>query len=80
VVAFERQYLPGNMTVDNGGLGENSSQTGWTGRLDLHDRDLIGKCTLFLKREELKDERLSEISDGQRQKAMNRKSFGTDGK
>ncbi|MFT6894131.1 MAG: iron complex transport system ATP-binding protein, partial [Algoriphagus sp.] len=54
--------------------------TGWTGRLDLHDRDLIENALYLTKTEELKDERLSEISDGQRQKVMIARALAQDGK
>jgi iron complex transport system ATP-binding protein len=54
--------------------------TGWTGRLDMHDRDLVENALYLTKTEELKEERLSEISDGQRQKAMIARALAQDGK
>jgi iron complex transport system ATP-binding protein len=79
-VVLSEPVLPGNMTVGQLVALGRIPHTGWTGRLDLHDRDLIENALYLTKTEELKDERLSEISDGQRQKAMIARALAQDGK
>jgi iron complex transport system ATP-binding protein len=79
-VVLSEPVLPGNMTVGQLVALGRIPHTGWTGRLDTHDRDLIENALYLTKTEELKDERLSEISDGQRQKAMIARALAQDGK
>jgi iron complex transport system ATP-binding protein len=79
-VVLSEPILPGNMTVGQLVALGRIPHTGWTGRLDSHDRDLIDNALYLTKMEELKDERLSEISDGQRQKAMIARALAQDGK
>lgn len=78
-VVLSEPLLPGNMTVGQLVALGRIPHTGWTGRLDNHDRDLIENALYLTKTEELKDERLSEISDGQRQKAMIARALAQDG-
>jgi iron complex transport system ATP-binding protein len=79
-VVLSEPVFPGNMTVGQLVALGRIPHTGWTGRLDRHDRDLIENALYLTKMEELKDERLSEISDGQRQKAMIARALAQDGK
>jgi len=79
-VVLSEPVLPGNMTVGQLVALGRIPHTGWTGRLDMHDRDLVENALYLTKTEELKDERLSEISDGQRQKAMIARALAQDGK
>lgn len=79
-VVLSEPVFPGNMTVGQLVALGRIPHTGWTGRLDMHDRDLIENALYLTKMEELKDERLSEISDGQRQKAMIARALAQDGK
>ncbi len=79
-VVLSEPTLPGNMTVGQLVALGRIPHTGWTGRLDTHDRDLIENALYLTKMEDLKDERLSEISDGQRQKAMIARALAQDGK
>ena len=79
-VVLSEPVLPGNMTVGQLVALGRIPHTGWTGRLDMHDRDLVENALYLTKTEELKNERLSEISDGQRQKAMIARALAQDGK
>jgi iron complex transport system ATP-binding protein len=79
-VVLSEPVLPGNMTVGQLVALGRIPHTGWTGRLDMHDRDLVENALYLTKTEELKEERLSEISDGQRQKAMIARALAQDGK
>jgi iron complex transport system ATP-binding protein len=79
-VVLSEPVFPGNMTVGQLVALGRIPHTGWTGRLDRHDRDLIENALYLTKMEELKDERLSEISDGQRQKSMIARALAQDGK
>jgi iron complex transport system ATP-binding protein len=79
-VVLSEPVLPGNMTVGQLVALGRIPHTGWTGRLDKHDRDLVENALYLTKTEELKEERLSEISDGQRQKAMIARALAQDGK
>jgi iron complex transport system ATP-binding protein len=79
-VVLSEPVLPGNMTVGQLVALGRIPHTGWTGRLDVHDRDLVENALYLTKIEYLKDERLSEISDGQRQKAMIARALAQDGK
>lgn len=79
-VVLSEPVLPGNMTVGQLVALGRIPHTGWTGRLDAHDRDLVENALYLTKIEYLKDERLSEISDGQRQKAMIARALAQDGK
>jgi iron complex transport system ATP-binding protein len=78
-VVLSEPILPGNMTVNQLVALGRIPHTGWTGRLDFHDRDLIENALYLTKIEDLKEERLSEISDGQRQKAMIARALAQDG-
>jgi iron complex transport system ATP-binding protein len=79
-VVLSEPVLPGNMTVGQLVALGRIPHTGWTGRLDKHDLDLVENALYLTKTEELKEERLSEISDGQRQKAMIARALAQDGK
>jgi iron complex transport system ATP-binding protein len=54
--------------------------TSWTGKLEGTDREVIQNALSATKIEYLRDERLSEISDGQRQKALIARALAQDGK
>lgn len=79
-VVLSEPVHPGNMTVGQLVALGRIPHTGWTGRLATQDRDLVENALYLTKTEELKDERLSEISDGQRQKAMIARALAQDGK
>ncbi len=79
-VVLSEPVFPGNMTVGQLVALGRIPHTGWTGRLDNHDRGLIENALYLTKMESLKDERLVEISDGQRQKAMIARALAQDGK
>jgi iron complex transport system ATP-binding protein len=79
-VVLTEPFLPGNMTVGQlVGLGR-IPHTGWTGKLGSSDLEAIEQALSATKIQYLKEERLAEISDGQRQKAMIARALAQDGK
>ncbi len=79
-VVLTEPFLPGNMTVGQLVALGRIPHTGWTGKLGSSDLEAVEKALSATKIQYLKDERLAEISDGQRQKAMIARALAQDGK
>lgn len=79
-VVLTEPFLPANMTVGQLVAMGRIPHTNWTGKLENMDRELVQNALSATKIEYLKDERLSEISDGQRQKALISRALAQDGK
>lgn len=79
-VVLTEPILPGNMTVAQLVALGRIPYTNWTGKLNQLDREKVNQALELTKIIYLKDERLSEISDGQRQKAMIARALAQDGK
>ena len=79
-VVLTEPFLPGNMTVGQLIALGRIPHTGWTGKLGLSDLEAVEKALSATKIQYLKEERLAEISDGQRQKAMIARALAQDGK
>ncbi len=77
-VVLTDPVFPGNMTVGQLVALGRTPHTGWLGRLSQSDREIVEKALLATKIADLRDERLSEISDGQRQKAMIARALAQD--
>lgn len=79
-VVLTEPFLPANMTVGQLVAMGRIPHTNWTGKLSESDREIVQKALSATKIEYLRDERLSEISDGQRQKALIARALAQDGK
>ncbi|MDR7128997.1 iron complex transport system ATP-binding protein [Algoriphagus sp. 4150] len=79
-VVLTEPFLPGNMTVGQLVAMGRIPHTNWTGKLTDGDREVVEKALQATKIGYLRDERLSEISDGQRQKALIARALAQDGK
>jgi iron complex transport system ATP-binding protein len=79
-VVLTDPVFPGNMTVGQLVALGRTPHTGWSGKLGEKDREIVEKALSDTKIQYLRDERLSEISDGQRQKAMIARALAQDGK
>jgi iron complex transport system ATP-binding protein len=79
-VVLTEPVFPGNMTVGQLVALGRTPHTGWSGKLGEKDREIVEKALSDTKITYLRDERLSEISDGQRQKAMIARALAQDGK
>ncbi|WP_057937367.1 ABC transporter ATP-binding protein [Algoriphagus resistens] len=79
-VVLTEPFLPGNMTVGQLVAMGRIPHTNWTGKLEEIDREVVENALSATKIEYLRDERLSEISDGQRQKALIARALAQDGK
>lgn len=79
-VVLTEPFLPGNMTVGQLVALGRIPHTGWTGKLASSDLEAVEMALSATKIQYLKDERLAEISDGQRQKAMIARALAQDGK
>ncbi|MEP0712063.1 ABC transporter ATP-binding protein [Algoriphagus sp.] len=79
-VVLTEPFLPGNMTVGQLVAMGRIPHTSWTGKLSEADLKAVEKALVATKITYLKDERLAEISDGQRQKAMIARALAQDGK
>jgi iron complex transport system ATP-binding protein len=79
-VVLTDPVFPGNMTVGQLVALGRTPHTGWSGKLNFSDREIVEKALSDTKINYLSDERLSEISDGQRQKAMIARALAQDGK
>lgn len=79
-VVLTEPFLPGNMTVGQLVALGRIPHTGWTGKLEASDLEAVEKALSATKILYLKEERLAEISDGQRQKAMIARALAQDGK
>lgn len=78
-VVLTDPVFPGNMTVGQLVALGRTPHTGWMGKLNALDREIVEKALLDTKISDLRDERLGEISDGQRQKAMIARALAQDG-
>ena len=78
-VVLTDPVYPGNMTVGQLVALGRTPHTGWSGKLQQEDREIVEKALSDTKIAYLQDERLSEISDGQRQKAMIARALAQDG-
>lgn len=78
-VVLTQPVFPGNMTVGQLVALGRIPHTTWTGKLSESDRKIIGQSLDATNITYLKDERLAEISDGQRQKAMIARALAQDG-
>lgn len=79
-VVLTDPVFPGNMTVGQLVALGRTPHTAWSGKLSNLDREIVKKALDDTKISYLRDERLSEISDGQRQKAMIARALAQDGK
>jgi iron complex transport system ATP-binding protein len=79
-VVLTEPFLPGNMTVGQLVSMGRIPHTSWTGKLSEADLQAVSEAMEATKITYLKDERLGEISDGQRQKAMIARALAQDGK
>jgi len=77
-VVLTEPVFPGNMTVGQLIALGRTPHTGWSGKLGEKDRQIVEKALSDTKITYLRDERLSEISDGQRQKAMIARALAQD--
>lgn len=78
-VVLTDPVFPGNMTVGQLVALGRTPHTSWSGKLNPTDREVVEKALSDTKITYLRDERLSEISDGQRQKAMIARALAQDG-
>lgn len=79
-VVLTEPFLPGNMTVGQLVAMGRIPHTSWTGKLEGSDREIVNNALEATKTAYLRDERLYEISDGQRQKALIARALAQDGK
>jgi len=79
-VVLTEPFLPGSMTVGQLVAMGRIPHTNWTGKLEENDRKVVESSLSATKIDYLRDERLSEISDGQRQKALIARALAQDGK
>lgn len=78
-VVLTDPVFPGNMTVGQLVALGRTPHMGWSGKLNPNDREIVEKALSDTHISYLRDERLSEISDGQRQKAMIARALAQDG-
>lgn len=78
-VVLTDPVFPGNMTVGQLVALGRTPHTGWSGKLNPPDLEIVEKALSDTKITYLREERLSEISDGQRQKAMIARALAQDG-
>jgi iron complex transport system ATP-binding protein len=79
VVLTEPSY-PGNLTVGQLVALGRTPHMGWAGKLGAEDRKWVDQALSDTRLTALQDERLGELSDGQRQKAMIARALAQDGK
>jgi iron complex transport system ATP-binding protein len=79
-VVLTESFPSGNMTVAQLVALGRIPHTGWTGKLEDADREAVEKALDATKIQYLRDERLGEISDGQRQKAMIARALAQEGR
>lgn len=79
VVLSEPSY-PGNLTVGQLVALGRTPHTSWGGKLSNEDRNWVDQALSDTRLTALQDERLGELSDGQRQKAMIARALAQDGK
>jgi iron complex transport system ATP-binding protein len=78
VVLTEPSY-PGNLTVGQLVALGRTPHMGWAGKLGVEDRKWVDQALSDTRLTALQDERLGELSDGQRQKAMIARALAQDG-
>lgn len=78
-VVLTDPVFPGNMTVGQLVALGRTPHTGWSGKLNSEDREIVEKALSDTKIQYLREERLGEISDGQRQKAMIARALAQNG-
>jgi iron complex transport system ATP-binding protein len=78
VVLSEPSY-PGNLTVGQLVALGRTPHTSWGGKLSTEDRNWVDQALSDTRLTALQDERLGELSDGQRQKAMIARALAQDG-
>jgi len=78
-VVLTDPIFPGNMTVGQLVALGRTPYTNWSGKLNDTDREVVEKALHDTNITYLRDERLSEVSDGQRQKAMIARALAQDG-
>lgn len=78
-VVLTETNIPGNLTVEQLVALGRIPHTAWHGKLLRKDYEAIDQAISALKIPELRKERLSELSDGQRQKAMIARAFAQEG-
>ena len=78
VVLTEPSY-PGNLTVGQLVALGRTPHMGWMGKLGAEDRKWVDQALSDTRLTALQDERLGELSDGQRQKAMIARALAQDG-
>ena len=78
VVLSEPNY-PGNLTVGQLVALGRTPHMGWMGKLGAEDRKWVDQALSDTRLTALQDERLGELSDGQRQKAMIARALAQDG-
>lgn len=77
-VVLTETIVAGNMTVGQLVSLGRTPYLNWSGYLSSHDKKVVEKALISTQILEIKDERLSEISDGQRQKAMIARALAQD--
>lgn len=78
-VVLTEPFQSGNMTVAQLVALGRIPHTGWSGKLERVDLEAVEKALDATKIQYLRDERLTEISDGQRQKAMIARALAQEG-
>lgn len=78
-VVLTDPIYPGNLTVGQLVALGRTPHTNWLGKLDNKDRVLVEKALADTHIGYLRDARLGELSDGQRQKAMIARALAQDG-
>lgn len=77
-VVLTEPIVAGNMTVGQLVSLGRTPYLNWSGYLSAHDKKVVEEALISTQILEIKDERLSEISDGQRQKAMIARALAQD--
>jgi iron complex transport system ATP-binding protein len=78
-VVLTDPIYPGNLTVGQLVALGRTPYTNWLGQLDNTDRAIVEKALADTRIGYLRDARLGELSDGQRQKAMIARALAQDG-
>ena len=78
-VVLTDPIFPGNLTVEQLVALGRTPHTNWLGQLDYKDRAHVEKALADTRIGYLRDARLGELSDGQRQKAMIARALAQDG-
>ncbi len=79
-VVLSEPIYPGNLTVGQLVALGRTPHTSWGGKLSTEDRIWVEQALSDTRLTALQDERLGELSDGQRQKAMIARALAQDGK